>query len=103
MQERAGYDNPGNSGFYNDTPAVAEKQDVVCINIQSELVEVTHTVQESLCKDCASVKLQYKDVNIFLTDDFNEKILKRILLTLQETLCSTILNILVCSDSTFYK
>lgn len=87
LQERACYDIPGNSGFHNGTPAVAEKQDVVCINIQPEPVEVTHAVQEPLCNDCASVKLQYKDVNISLTDDFNEKTLKRILLTLQETLC----------------
>ena len=39
------------------------------------------------CPDATTVALQYGGVRIALADDFNEQTLKRVLLTLQETLC----------------
>lgn len=93
LQQSACYDVPDITSRKGNAPTVAAKnQDVVCVNIQSEIVEpvaeINSMSKEPDCHDSATtVMLQYGNVKIALTDDFKEQTLKRVLLTLQETLC----------------
>lgn len=93
LQQRACYDVPDMTSRRKNTPmATAKKQDVVCVNIHPEIVEpIAETNAASVDLEChdtsTTVVLQYGNVKIAITDDFKEQTLKRVLLTLQETLC----------------
>ena len=65
----------------------AEKQYVVCVNIQSDPVRETAGIPAVNMPEAASIFLQYGGVNIALSNDFEEQTLKRVLLTLRETVC----------------
>lgn len=68
-------------------PVASARQDVVCVNIQPDPVHEVKKIDTPGCSDATTVALQYGGVRIALADDFNEQTLKRVLLTLRETLC----------------
>ena len=82
LQQKACYNLP--EARRNDIPAVAVKQDVVCVNIQPDSAT---KVKAPDYPESANVMLQYGGVRIALSDEFNEQTLKRVLLTLRETVC----------------
>lgn len=82
LQQKACYNLP--EARRNDIPAVAVKQDVVCVNIQPDSAT---KVKAPDYPEFANVMLQYGGVRIALSDEFNEQTLKRVLLTLRETVC----------------
>ena len=84
LQQKACYDLPEAASRRNDIPAVAVKQDVVCVNIQPDSAT---KVKAPGYPESANVMLQYGGVRIALSDEFNEQTLKRVLLTLRETVC----------------
>ena len=84
LQQKACYDLPEAAYRRNDIPAVAVKQDVVCVNIQPDSAT---KVEAPGYPESSNVMLQYGGVRIALSDEFNEQTLKRVLLTLRETVC----------------
>lgn len=87
LQQRACYDLPETASRRENVPVVAARQDVVCVNIQPDPVREVKKMDTPGCPDATTIALQYGGVRIALADDFNEQTLKRVLLTLRETLC----------------
>ena len=67
--------------------SAAGKQDVVCVNIQPDPVRETAGIPVVNIPEAANIMLQYGGVSIALSNDFEEQTLKRVLLTLRETVC----------------
>lgn len=67
--------------------SAAEKQDVVCVNSQPDPAWETTGIPVVNISEAANIVLQYGDVSIALSNDFEEQTLKRVLLTLRETVC----------------
>ena len=86
LRQHACYDLPETECSGRNVSA-AGKQDVVCVNIQPDPVHEVKKIDTPGCSDATTVALQYGGVRIALADDFNEQTLKRVLLTLRETLC----------------
>lgn len=63
------------------------KQDVVCVNIQPDPVRETTGMPTVNIPEATNIVLQYSGVSIALLNDFEEQTLKRVLLTLRETVC----------------
>lgn len=84
LQQKACYDLPETASRRNDIPAVEVIQDVVCVNIQPDSAT---KVKAPGYPESSNVMLQYGGVRIALSDEFNEQTLKRVLLTLRETVC----------------
>ena len=87
LQQRACYDLPETAFRKQNLPVAAAGQDVVCVNIQPDPAREVKKIDTPGCTDAAKVVLQYGNVKIALADDFKEQTLKRVLLTLRETLC----------------
>ena len=87
LQQKACYDLTEAASRRDDVPAVAVKQDVVCVNIQPDPATKVNERDLPDYPDSANVMLQYGNVRIALSDEFNEQTLKRVLLTLRETVC----------------
>lgn len=87
LQQRACYTLPETVSCKESVPVASARQDVACINIQPDPVHEMKKIDTPGCPDATTVALQYGGVRIALADDFNEQTLKRVLLTLWETLC----------------
>ena len=87
LQQRACYDLPETASRRENVPVAAARQDVVCVNIQADPAHEVKKIDTPGCLDAANVVLQYGGIKIALADDFKEQTLKRVLLTLRETLC----------------
>ena len=67
--------------------SATERQDVVCVNILPDPVRENAGIPAVNMPEAASIFLQYGGANITLSNDFEEQTLKRVLLTLRETVC----------------
>ena len=86
LQQRACYDLP-ETECSGRSASAAEKQDVVCVNIQPDPARETAGIPAVNIPEAANIVLQYGGVSIALSNDFEEQTLKRVLLTLRETVC----------------
>ena len=86
LQQHACYDLPETECSGRNVSA-AGKQDVVCVNIQPDPVRETAGIPVVNIPEAANIMLQYGGVSIALSNDFEEQTLKRVLLTLRETVC----------------
>lgn len=86
LRQHACYDLPETDCSGRNVSAT-ERQDVVCVNIQPDPVRETAGIPAVNMPEAASIFLQYGGVNIALSNDFEEQTLKRVLLTLRETVC----------------
>ena len=86
LRQRACYDLPETECSGRNVSA-AEKQDVVCVNIQPDPVRETAGILAVSIPEAANIFLQYGGVSIALSNNFEEQTLKRVLLTLRETVC----------------
>lgn len=86
LQERACYAIPDSLSSSSRARSIPQKQDVVCVEIPKEpmLYEQAPFVAQ---QESSPIMLQFKDIQIAVSDDFNENTLKRVLLTLRETQC----------------
>ena len=81
------YDLPETECHTRNVSVVTEKQDVVCVNIQPDPIQETAGIQSCSTPEPANIVLQYGGVRIALSNDFEEQVLKRVLLTLRKTVC----------------
>lgn len=86
LRQHACYDLPETECSGRNVSA-AGKQDVVCVNIQPDPVRETAGIPVVNIPETANIMLQYGGVSIALSNDFEEQTLKRVLLTLRETVC----------------
>lgn len=86
LRQRACYDLPDMKCSGRNVSA-AEKQDVVCVNIQPDPTRETTGILVVNISEAANIVLQYGDISIALSNNFEEQTLKRVLLTLRETVC----------------
>ena len=86
LRQRACYDLPETECSARNVSS-AEKQDVVCVNIQPDPVRETAGIPTVSIPEAANIFLQYGGVSIALSNDFEEQTLKRVLLTLREMVC----------------
>ena len=86
LRQHACYDLPETECSGRNVSA-AGKQDVVCVNIQPDPVRETAGIPVVNIPEAANIMLQYGGVSIALSNDFEEQTLKRVLLTLRETVC----------------
>ena len=61
LQQHACYDLPDTASHHSEVPAVATKQDVVCVNIQPEPVDMPHTISELVSQDSTTVMVLCKN------------------------------------------
>lgn len=87
LRQRACYTLPETASRKESVSVASARQDVVCVNIQPDPVHEVKKMDTPCFQDATTVALQYGGVRIALADDFNEQTLKRVLLTLRETLC----------------
>ena len=87
LQQRTCYDLPETECHTRNVSGVTEKQDVVCVNIQPDPIQETAGIQSCSTPEPANIVLQYGGVRIALSNDFEEQVLKRVLLTLRKTVC----------------
>ncbi len=87
LRQRACYELPETECHSSDVSVVAKKQNVGCVNIQPDPVQKNTGIQSSNGLESSNIVLQYGDVRIVLSDYFDEQALKRVLLTLRETVC----------------
>ena len=59
----------------------------MCVNSQPDPAWETTGIPVVNISEAANIVLQYGDVSIALSNDFEEQTLKRVLLTLRETVC----------------
>lgn len=86
LRQHACYDLPETKCSGRNVSAT-ERQDVVCVNILTDPVRETAGIPAVSILEAANIFLQYGGVSIALSNNFEEQILKRVLLTLRETVC----------------
>ena len=86
LRQHACYDLPETKCSGRNVSAT-ERQDVVCVNIQTDPVRETAGIPAVSILEAANIFLQYGGVSIALSNNFEEQTLKRVLLTLRETVC----------------
>lgn len=86
LRQHACYDLPETKCSGRNVSAT-ERQDVVCVNIQTNPVRETAGIPAVSILEAANIFLQYGGVSIALSNNFEEQTLKRVLLTLRETVC----------------
>ena len=86
LRQHACYDLPETECSGRNVSAT-ERQDVVCVNIQPDPVRETAGIPAVSILEAANIFLQYGGVSIALSNNFEEQTLKRVLLTLRETVC----------------
>ena len=86
LRQRACYDLPETECSGRNVSS-AEKQDVVCVNIQPDPVRETAGIPAVSIPGAANIFLQYGGVSIALSNEFEEQTLKRVFLTLREIVC----------------
>lgn len=86
LRQHACYDLPETKCSGRNVSAT-ERQDVVCVNIQPDPVRETAGIPAVSILEAANIFLQYGSVSIALSNNFEEQTLKRVLLTLRETVC----------------
>lgn len=86
LRQHACYDLPETKCSGRNVSAT-ERQDVVCVNIQPDPVRENAGIPAVSILEAANIFLQYGGVSIALSNNFEEQTLKRVLLTLRETVC----------------
>lgn len=89
LRQHVCYDLP-ETEYSGRNVSATERQDVVCVNIQLDPVRETAGIPAVSIPEAANIFLQYGGVSIALSKNFEKQTLKRVLLTLRETVCQEI-------------